>query len=582
MSHLLSQLVSDLPEIYQAIYGHPDIAQDTSRACIDRLEKIAEIHDALCTRLGRPLRVLDMGCAQGYFSLSLASRGAEVHGVDFLDKNILVCQALAQENPDVKVTFAVGRLEETVAALKPEQYDLVLGLSVLHHVVHEHGIAQVQRWLAHLADVSKVVILELALREEPLYWGPSQPVHYLELLKDYAFIHELGFFGTHLSVVERPLLVASNGYWVSAQEALPLEHWSTEAHSLAKGTHQGSRRYYWFEDRFAKIIRFDGERGVFNRSEFEQELKFLSDIPNGFIGPRLFASSQENNEGMLVMERLRGRLLLDVLQEGGAFDTVGVLTEILEQLVALEAAGLYHQDIRTWNVMVLDSGELRLIDYGSIGPVAKDCVWPDNIFLAFMIFVHELSAGRVDDPSSLRAVSFSPYDLSEPLRSWAAGLWRKPISDWSFKVLLDSLRQGPVDVSASEIVYPADLWGQALEHAVQAQKLHVAYLEQKITTERGYQLQSDHKIFLLENWSAQVRNELVQLHAQFNAHSHQFDEVSRQFNEHVHILTDRLHQSDLRVQQKENELALLYLSSSWRLTSPLRWITRKVIQWRRK
>ena len=95
MSQSLPQLVSDLPEIYQAIFGHPDISQETSRACIDRLDKIAEVHDALSTRLGRPLRILDMGCAQGFFSLSLAARGAEVHGVDFLDTNILVCQALA-------------------------------------------------------------------------------------------------------------------------------------------------------------------------------------------------------------------------------------------------------------------------------------------------------------------------------------------------------------------------------------------------------------------------------------------------------------------------------------------------------
>ena len=144
MSQSLPQLVSDLPEIYQVIYGHPDIYQDTSRACIDRLDKIAEVHDALAKQLGRPLRVLDMGCAQGFFSLSLAARGAQVHGVDFLDKNIFVCQALALENPELKVTFGVGRLEEVVAALAPEQYDLVLGLSVLHHVVHEHGVGQVQ------------------------------------------------------------------------------------------------------------------------------------------------------------------------------------------------------------------------------------------------------------------------------------------------------------------------------------------------------------------------------------------------------------------------------------------------------
>ena len=551
MSQSLPQLVSDLPEIYQAIYGHPDISQDTSRACIDRLDKIAEVHDALAKQLGRPLRVLDMGCAQGFFSLSLAARGAQVHGVDFLDKNIFVCQALAQENPELKVTFGVGRLEEVVAALKADQYDLVLGLSVLHHVVHEHGAEQVQQWLTHLAAVSKATVLELALREEPLYWGPSQPEHYLDLLEGYAFTAELELFGTHLSDVERPLLVASNSYLVLGGDATPFERWSAEPHSLANGTHQGTRRYYWTDKLFAKVIRFDGERGAFNRTEFEREVGFLSNPPAGFSTPRLLSHTLGASDGLVVMERLQGQLLLDQIQEGKVFDTQTVLLEVLRQLAALEAAGLYHHDIRTWNLMVLETGELRLIDFGSIGQQPMDCVWPDNIFLAFLIFVHEIAAGRVDDPSSLRAISISPFDLPEPLRSWVVGLWQKPITDWTFKLLLEGFVQAQAGNSSPAAVSPADVWGNALERVVQTQKIHVAWLERRIDDGHTYWLQNQDKIRRLEEWSVEV-------------------------NEQLNQLSERLNQADARGQQKDQELAQLYLSSSWRATSPLRWVSRKI------
>lgn len=568
MSQSLPQLVSDLPEIYQAIYGHPDISQDTSRACIDRLDKIAEVHDALAKQLGRPLRVLDMGCAQGFFSLSLAARGAQVHGVDFLDKNIFVCQALAQENPELKVTFGVGRLEAVVAALEPEQYDLVLGLSVLHHVVHEHGISQVQQWLTHLAAVSKATILELALKEEPLYWGPSQPEHHLDLLEGYAFTAELGLFGTHLSGIERPLLVASNHYLVSGGDATPFERWSAEPHSLANGTHQGSRRYYWTEKLFAKVIRFDGERGVFNRTEFEREVDFLSHPPAGFSTPRLLSHTRGASDGLVVMERLQGQLLLDQIQQGQIFDSQSVLVEVLRQLAALEAAGLYHHDIRTWNLMALETGELRLIDFGSIGPQARDCVWPDNIFLAFLIFVHEIAAGRVDDPSSLRAVSISPFDLPEPLRSWAVGLWQKPVADWTFKLLLETLIQAQAGNVCVDAVFAADLWGNALEQVVQAQKIHVAWLEGRIDAGHTYWLQNQDKIRRLEEWSVQVNERFEQVNV--------LSEQLRQVNDHLNQLNDRLNQADARAQQKDQELAQLYLSSSWRATSPLRWVSRKI------
>lgn len=574
MSQSLPQLVSDLPEIYQAIYGHPDIYQDTSRACIDRLDKIAEVHDALAKQLGRPLRVLDMGCAQGFFSLSLAARGAQVHGVDFLDKNIFVCQALAQENPELKVSFGVGRLEEVVAALNPGQYDLVLGLSVLHHVVHEHGIDQVQQWLTHLAAMTNATILELALKEEPLYWGPSQPEHHLDLLDGYAFTAELGLYGTHLSGIERPLLVASNNYLVIGGEATPLERWSCEPHSLANGTHQGSRRYYWTEKLFAKVIRFDGERGSFNRTEFEREVDFLSNPPAGFSTPRLISHAQGASDGLVVMERLQGQLLLDQIQQGQVVSPQTVLIDVLRQLAALEAAGLYHHDIRTWNLMALDTGELRLIDFGSIGPQAIDCVWPDNIFLAFLIFVHEVAAGRVDDPSSLRAVSISPFDLPEPLRAWALELWKRPIADWTFKLLLEGLLQAQAGGGSATDVYAADMWSNALEKVVQAQKIHVAWLEGRIDAGHTYWLQNQDKIRRLEEWSLQVNDRFEQVSM--------LNEQLRQVNEQVNQINERLNQADARALQKDQELAQLYLSSSWRVTSPLRRISRKVAQWRGK
>ena len=93
MKIALSKLVADLPEIYQPIYSHEELSINVSRQCADRLEKIMTIHDALKGVLGRPLRVLDLGRAQGFIGLSLSARGAVVRGVDFLDKNIAVCKA---------------------------------------------------------------------------------------------------------------------------------------------------------------------------------------------------------------------------------------------------------------------------------------------------------------------------------------------------------------------------------------------------------------------------------------------------------------------------------------------------------
>ncbi|MBD4081378.1 kinase, partial [Xanthomonas citri pv. citri] len=84
----MGALVAALPEKYQPIFAHPDLSDGSSRGCEDRLLLIRQCAQRLQATLGRPLRVLDLGCAQGFFSLSLAAEGHTVHGVDFLDLNV--------------------------------------------------------------------------------------------------------------------------------------------------------------------------------------------------------------------------------------------------------------------------------------------------------------------------------------------------------------------------------------------------------------------------------------------------------------------------------------------------------------
>ena len=71
----LDALVKALPEFYQPIYGHNEWDDKPLRSCEDRLVVIKKIYDDLSAKLQRPLRVLDLGCCLGYFSLNIAKWG---------------------------------------------------------------------------------------------------------------------------------------------------------------------------------------------------------------------------------------------------------------------------------------------------------------------------------------------------------------------------------------------------------------------------------------------------------------------------------------------------------------------------
>lgn len=206
----IQSLVDALPELYQPVYGFPQAVESSSRPCLDRWSILMAVYKLLVLKKKRPLRVLDLGCAQGFFSFKLASVGAEVVGVDFNEKNIALCKALAEQHPSHKALFYFDDIQSFIKEISPHQFDLVLGLSVFHHLVHEKGLASVQSLVSVLAERIDAGVYELALKQEPLYWSNSLPENPLELLQSYHVTAKLSHIHTHLSAISRPLYFVTN------------------------------------------------------------------------------------------------------------------------------------------------------------------------------------------------------------------------------------------------------------------------------------------------------------------------------------------------------------------------------------
>jgi len=440
----LVDLVAALPEIYQPLFGHPELSDRIRRPCDDRLSHVVGVCQALESTLQRPLRVLDLGCAQGYFSLALAARGAIVEGIDFQAANIAVCQALAAEHPDFDVDFRTARIEDVLPYLRADRYDLVLGLSVFHHAVHLYGCATVQQMLGVLAEAAGIGVFELARATEPLDWARSQPQDPRQLLDSFAFVHELAQTGTHLSSITRPLFFTSNKYWFLDGQMGRFDTWQSESHSLSQDASRGTRRYFFGEGRVVKHywLNNDAHREA-NSAEYLNEVAFLRAPPPGLQVPLLSISNRDDRAAWLVREQLPGELLIDRIQAGRPYNADSILRDVLHQVVLLESAGLYHNDVRTWNILIGPDGRATLIDFGAISGDRNDCAWPRNLFLAFMIFTHEVLSGHVTPLDPLRPPAFNPDIHPEPYRSGFWDLLELPMSDWTFAFLQQRVLPAP-------------------------------------------------------------------------------------------------------------------------------------------
>jgi len=480
----IHELVSQLPEIYQPILGYPQYDAHASRAQDRRLDEVLRLHDALAELKGRPLNVLDLGCAQGYFSLSLAGRGARVRGIDYLEANIAVCLQLGSENPHLLATFEVERIEAIIESLQPGQYDLVLGLSVFHHLVYLHGAPFVQALLQRVAASGACLLAEMALAREPLYWAPAQPEEPSTLLEGIAFVRCLGRFPTHLSDIQRPLYMASADTWYLGGRAVKFESSRKISHDRAQDVHRGTRAYYFAAPLMAKKFVVEGELGDANRNELDREAEVLGKGLPGMRLPRLLESAEAHGEKWLIREMIPGRLLSEVLDELDVTARGRILAELIGQLAALEAQGLFHSDLRVWNVLADDHGEPRLIDYGAVSADARDCLWPYDVHLCFLIFAQELVSGEIALSDPLRRVALSPGSLSPALQAWASNLFERPLSQWTFELMaakFDAHWNQPED-SGIDLGMDPGIWLALLEQASQLQLQHAKHLRAQIET----------------------------------------------------------------------------------------------------
>lgn len=283
-------------------------------------------------------------------------------------------------------------------------------------------------------------LFEIAVAEEPIYWAAAQPQSARELLSDYAFVHEIARHGTHLSDVRRPFYFASNRCWYLDGQAAVFDRWTAVSNKVAPDPHRGTRRSYFSDKKFITQFRLDKKANrEQNLLEWENAVAFLRNAPPGLTLPQLDACGRTDTEAWLIRELLPGVTLETHIAEGRrSYDPDRVLREVLLQLQAMEAAGLYHNDLRTWNVTIDPAGGATLIDYGSVSKSRMDCAWPNDVFLSFLIFMREVLVGVHEFPVSVRTGCFNPDRLPEPYRRAISRMLYLPFDQWHFTDFLQN------------------------------------------------------------------------------------------------------------------------------------------------
>lgn len=115
-----------------------------------------------------------------------------------------------------------------------------------------------------------------------------------------------------------------------------------------------------------KIPRVGRDQPVESLIGFETELTILRSLKSPHV-PKYLGSGNMATRPYIAMERVDGRPLEDLIQEGKVFsidEVVKIGADLAQAVQSLHAQDAIHLDIKPENILIDDKGKLTLIDFG--------------------------------------------------------------------------------------------------------------------------------------------------------------------------------------------------------------------------
>jgi SAM-dependent methyltransferase len=158
-------------ETYQPVFIGENRIGTGARASVDRWVLIQKVIQNTGAK-----SLVDLGCAEGYFVQMAARHGCVALGIDADVRRLTVAQNTSILNGIDGAGFLYGRITESLVRKMPV-FDVVLLLSVLHHVMYEHGVDKAKALISAVRERTRLgLVFDMGQSNETVHeWAALLP-----------------------------------------------------------------------------------------------------------------------------------------------------------------------------------------------------------------------------------------------------------------------------------------------------------------------------------------------------------------------------------------------------------------------
>ena len=318
------------------------------------------------TKIGRKLRILEIGCDHGFFTLALALDGHHLVATDQNQTNLDFINSKA-DFLGVANNINVHMKDSLDLEVLKEAFDVALFLGSTNYLFLNNNIDDVEIFLNRLRNSDCTIIFEIPIFERNAFWRFSLPKNYDWLLENAHFFSELGSVKKHPRGALRPLLLISDKLILIKNKIyLAPEITEIRHHSFIDSSSK-RRRTFNLPGITLKYQYFTSQ----SENLLQKEYKNLRSMRKKFSSRNLAPKKIYYQNGYTVSELSRGTLPGERLDYGWeASDNEKILISFIDECAKWSRARLFHNDIRPWNI-IWDGTRIRIIDFADAEGV--DC-----------------------------------------------------------------------------------------------------------------------------------------------------------------------------------------------------------------